>query len=70
MEPVRKKEVLPEDTLRLWTRDLLLGLEHLHLSGVCHATSSRRMCCGTTPAARSSPTVSTIMRRKGSAATS
>ena len=35
MEPIRKKEVVPEDTLRLWTRELLLG-GHLHLSGVCH----------------------------------
>ena len=34
--PVMKKRIVPEDELRTWLRGLTLGLEHLHLCGVCH----------------------------------
>ena len=34
--PYEKKRVVPEEELRVWLRGLTLGLEHLHLSGVCH----------------------------------
>ena len=34
--PVEAKRVVPEDQLRVWMRDLVLGLEHLHNCGVCH----------------------------------
>jgi serine/threonine protein kinase len=33
---VAQKRVVPEPELRGWVRGLVLGLEHLHLSGVCH----------------------------------
>jgi len=35
-EPYEKKRRVPEDEMRKWLRGLVLGLEHLHLSGVCH----------------------------------
>jgi len=34
--PVEAKRIVPEPELRLWLRGLVLGLEHLHLCGVCH----------------------------------
>ena len=34
--PIKKKLFTSEDTLRMWMRDVVLGLEHLHNSGVCH----------------------------------
>ena len=33
---VAQKRLVPEPELRGWVRGLVLGLEHLHLSGVCH----------------------------------
>jgi len=68
MEPIRKKEVVPEDTLRLWTRDLLLGLEHLHLSGVCHRDVKPENVLWDKRAGRAKLAdfgVSTIMRSQG-----
>jgi len=35
-EPITQKRVIPEQELRVWLRGITLGLEHLHLSGVCH----------------------------------
>ena len=34
--PIEAKRIVPEPELRLWLRGLVLGLEHLHLCGVCH----------------------------------
>ena len=34
--PIKKKLFTTEDTLRMWMRDVVLGLEHLHNSGICH----------------------------------
>ena len=34
--PFNEKRNVPEAELRVWLRGLTLGLEHLHLSGVCH----------------------------------
>ena len=36
LEPIKKKKFTNEDTLRRWMRDSVMGLEHLHNSGVCH----------------------------------
>ena len=35
-ESIARRRRPDEDTLWLWMRDLTLGLEHLHLCGVCH----------------------------------
>ena len=35
-EPVKAKRHVPDAELRLWLNGLTLGLEHLHLCGVCH----------------------------------
>ena len=35
-QSIEKKRRVPEDEVRLWLRGLTLGLEHLHLCGVCH----------------------------------
>ena len=35
-EPIKAKRHVPEAELRLWLAGLTLGLEHLHLCGVCH----------------------------------
>ena len=35
-EPIAKGQVSSEETLVRWMRDIVLGLEHLHHSGVCH----------------------------------
>lgn len=35
-EPITNKRASSEETLRGWLRDIVLGLEHLHHSGVCH----------------------------------
>lgn len=35
-EPVRRRQAVPDSELRAWMRDIVLGLEHLHLHGVCH----------------------------------
>ena len=35
-EPIAKGQVSSEATLMRWMRDVVLGLEHLHLSGVVH----------------------------------
>jgi len=35
-EPIAKGHVSSEETLVRWMRDVVLGLEHLHHSGVCH----------------------------------
>ena len=35
-EPIAKGQVSTEETLVRWMRDVVLGLEHLHHSGVCH----------------------------------
>ena len=34
--PIEDKRHVPEAELRVWMRDLMLGLEHLHHCGVCH----------------------------------
>jgi len=34
--PISKKIFVPGEQLRKWTRDLTLGLEYLHLMGICH----------------------------------
>lgn len=34
--PISKKVFVPAEQLRQWTRDLTLGLEYLHLMGICH----------------------------------
>jgi len=34
--PISKKQFVPGEQLRQWTRDVTLGLEYLHLMGICH----------------------------------
>lgn len=35
-DPINKKRFVDTDTLRHWLRDTCLGIEYLHLMGICH----------------------------------
>ena len=47
-EPVRRRQAVPDSELRAWMRDIVLGLEHLHLHGTQiisgHGHDTRGLC--------------------------